>query len=360
MFVQAHHPNEAEWWVPDEGYWRALLEQGEFANGGGPAPDSESVWRSLRLDGHSDGQGLNPEAAQARDWATAQAAYESESTVELEVVGYNRGGLIVAWNSLRGFVPASQLLDFPPLLNEEARKAELARRVGQRLHLRVIEINRAVNRLILSQRAATEADRRRALLAELRPGDVRRGTVTHLCDFGAFIDLGGVEGLVHISEISWGRIGRPSDVLRVGQTVDVYVIDTDAEHGRIALSIKRLQPDPWQTVEQRYRVGQLVQGVITNVVSFGAFACVEPGLEGLIHISELAEGTFMHPRNVVEEGEVVTARVISIDAAKRRLALSLRRVNRDEAWAVDGGDEQRTTEGDRDSVYSSLALRPSS
>lgn len=346
MIVEAHHPNEAEWWMPDEGYWRALLQQGEFANGARPASESESVWRGLGVSGSAaDGRSRPPtqEELQARDWAAAQAAYEAEETIELEVVGYNRGGLIVAWNNLRGFVPASQLLDFPPFLNEEARKAELARRIGHRLSLRVIEIDRAANRLILSQRAATEADRRRAVLAELRAGDVRQGTVTHLCDFGAFVDLGGVEGLVHISEISWGRIGRPGDVLRIGQPVEVYVMDTNAEQGRIALSIKRLQPDPWQTVEERYHVGQLVQGVITNVVNFGAFACVEPGLEGLIHISELAEGAFMHPRNVVEEGEVVIARVLSIDAAKRRLALSLRAVGSEQRTA-DSNDRKRTTE----------------
>jgi small subunit ribosomal protein S1 len=348
VVVEADNPNQVEWSTPDEGYWRALLQQGEFANGARPEPESEPNGRSSGLSSATDGRSrpLTQEELQARDWAAAQAAFESEQTVELEVVGHNRGGLIVAWNNLRGFVPASQLLDFPPFLSEEARKAELARRIGQRLSLRVIELDRAANRLIASQRAATEADRRRTVLAELRPGDVRQGTVTHLCDFGAFVDLGGIEGLVHISEISWGRIGRPSDVLHVGEPVEVYVMDTDAEQGRIALSLKRLQPDPWKTVEERYQVGQLIQGTITNVVSFGAFACVEPGLEGLIHISELAEGTFMHPRNVVEEGEVVTALVLSIDAGKRRLALSLRQANGQ--WSVDSDQwsvpEQLTTD----------------
>lgn len=335
MFAEARQPDEAAS-APDEGYWRALLEQGEFASGTAPLLDGETLWRGLGLgsdptDGHA--RARTQEEAHARDWAAAQAAYQSGQSVELEVVGYNRGGLLVAWNSLRGFVPASQLLDFPPLLSEEARRLELSRRVGQRLSLRVIEINPTCNRLILSQRAASEADRRRMVLAELRPGQTRRGTVTHLCDFGAFVDLGGIEGLIHISEISWGRIGRPSDVLQIGQVVEAYVMDVDAEHGRVALSLKRLQPDPWQMVEQRYRVGQLVRGIITNVVNFGAFACIEPGLEGLIHISELAEGTFMHPRNVVAEGDVVTARVLGIDGKRRRLALSLRAVA-SEQWPV--------------------------
>jgi len=151
--------------------------------------------------------------------------------------------------------------------------------------------------------------------------------VTNLCDFGAFVDLGGVEGLIHISELSWGRVEHPRDVLRRGERVKVYVIDVQPEQGRIALSLKRLQPDPWATMAQRYRVRQIVEGVITNVVDFGAFARVEEGLEGLIHISELAEGNFLHPRNVVREGERV--RVLSVDGSSRRLSLSLRRLEGD-------------------------------
>jgi small subunit ribosomal protein S1 len=164
------------------------------------------------------------------------------------------------------------------------------------------------------------------LLAELCEGDIKRGRVTNLCSFGAFVDLGGIEGLIHVSEMSWGRVGHPSDVLRIGDEVEVYVINVNREEKKIGLSLKRLQPDPWATVEERYQVGQLVQGTITNVVSFGAFARIEEGVEGLIHISELAEGNFLHPRNVVKEGDVVTARILNIDSANHRLGLSLRRI----------------------------------
>lgn len=264
------------------------------------------------------------------DWEAAQRTHELDETIELPVVGYNRGGLIVEWGALRGFVPASQLVDFPAIADGPTRRSELAARVGQNLILRVIELDREQSRLILSERAAQVRPGTRAdILDKLRKGDAAQGRVTNLCDFGAFVDLGGVEGLIHISELSWGRVGHPRDVLNRGDVVRVYVMEVNREHGRVALSLKRLQPDPWETVEQRYYVGQVIEGVITNVVDFGAFARVEDGLEGLIHVSELAEGNFLHPRNVVREGERVRVRVLNIDGHSRRLGLSLRRLDTD-------------------------------
>jgi small subunit ribosomal protein S1 len=249
-----------------------------------------------------------------------------DSTIELRVIGHNRGGLLVAWNGLRGFVPASQLLEFPVMADERTRYDALARRIGASVRLRVIELDCAQNRLILSERAAqVEPGTRAYVLSTIKAGDVCQGEVTNLCDFGVFVDLGGLEGLIHISELSWGRVGHPSDVLRRGDTLDVYVMNVDPGQERVALSLKRLRPDPWQTVEERYEVGQVVEGVITNVVDFGAFACIEDGLEGLIHVSELAEGHFLHPRNVVREGDVIKARILNIDGRGRRLGLSLRR-----------------------------------
>lgn len=266
---------------------------------------------------------------QPSDWEEMRRIKGSDLSVELPVIGYNRGGLLVQWKSLRGFVPASQLVGFPASANhnDQARRSELAKYVDQQLTLRIIELDEAQNRLILSERAAqVEPGTRAAILDGLREGDVCQGTVTNVCDFGVFVDLGGVEGLIHISELSWGRVGHPGDVLKREQRVSVYVMDINKEQGRVALSLKRLQPDPWETVDQRYRVGQIVEGVITNVVDFGAFACVEEGLEGLVHISELAEGQFLHPRNVVREGDVVRARILNIDGPSRRLGLSLRDV----------------------------------
>ena len=257
-------------------------------------------------------------------------------SVRAGVIGYNRGGLLVEWSSLRGFVPASQLVSFPVVNDVQARRNELAARIGQKLSLRVIELDRVQNRLILSERAAQVRPGTRAtVLDKLQPGDICHGRVTNLCDFGAFVDLGGLEGLIHISELSWGRVGHPADMLARGDEIKVYVMEVNRDQGRVALSVKRLQPDPWETVEQRYRVGQMVEGVITNVVDFGAFACVEEGLEGLIHVSELAEGHFLHPRNVVQEGESVTARILNIDGRARRLGLSLRQSSPEVAVETD-------------------------
>jgi small subunit ribosomal protein S1 len=275
-------------------------------------------------------------------WEHAQRCLDTGEILELEATGYNRGGLLVEWDGLRGFVPASHLLEFSPYVDEELRLAELARRVGTRLQVKVIELDPREERFILSQRMTTdETERRAEFLEELAPGDVCQGHVTNLCSFGAFVDLGAVEGLIHISELSWGRVDHPSDVLDRGQLVDVYVLNVDPAEGRVGLSFKRMLPDPWETVEERYHSGQLVEGVVTNVVSFGAFMRIEEGLEGLIHVSELAEGSFLHPRNVVNEGEKVVALVLSLDSRRRRMALSLRQVQSEDEV---GGDGEMNTE----------------
>jgi small subunit ribosomal protein S1 len=229
----------------------------------------------------------------------------------------------VEWRSLRGFVPASQLVESSTPTGR--RSKTLVSYVGKTLQLRVIELSVEKNRLILSERAAqARPGERSSILNTLKSGDIVEGIITNLCDFGAFVDLGGLEGLVHISELSWGRVGHPEHMLERGQEIEAYVLEVDREAARIALSLKRMRPDPWKTVAERYTIGQIVEGVITNVVDFGAFACIEEGLEGLIHVSELAEGHFLHPRNVVNEGQRVKARILGIDGQARRLGLSLR------------------------------------
>lgn len=309
----------------DEGYWTALLEEGEHvSNGHTPSPNGNG-WNASGHDQPTTYDFGPSDYTNRHDWLIARDVYEKDKSVELTVRGYNQGGLLVSWNSLRGFVPASQLVDFPVDVDEYQRRGMLARYVSRTLNLRIIELEENMDRLILSERAAqAEPGQRAEVLETLEKGSICRGTVTNLCDFGAFVDLGGVEGLIHISELSWGRVGHPRDVLDSGQEVEVYIMAVDPEEGRIALSLKRLQPDPWETVGERYQVDQVVEGVITNVVDFGAFACIEDGLEGLIHISELAEGQFLHPRNVVAEGERVRARILNIDGPARRLGLSLR------------------------------------
>ena len=312
----------------DEGYWAALLREGEAVRGSPASGRKADIWNEINMAAVSPPfVGAQDGAESQHDWAIAKRVYEADDTVELEVTGLNRGGLLVSWNSLRGFVPASQLIDFPVDVDESIRQKSLAERVDKRLLLRVIELSDEQNRLILSERAAQAQPGQRAdILQQLKPGQTCEGVVTNLCNFGAFVDLGGIEGLIHISELSWGRIGHPRDVLSTGQEVGVYVMSVDGDQGRVALSLKRLQPDPWQLVESRYRVGQWVEGVITNVMDFGAFACIEEGLEGLIHVSELAEGQFLHPRNVVSEGDLVRARILNVDSQSRRLGLSLRDV----------------------------------
>jgi len=274
-------------------------------------------------------------ALQENDWRQATTLFDSGETFEETVAGSNKGGLIINIGHLRGFVPASQITSvrLPREGNDEEREAILQKLVGEKVRIKIIELDRRRNRLILSERAAVREWRqgqKERLLDELAEGMVRRGVVSSLCDFGAFVDLGGADGLVHLSELSWRRVGHPKQVLTVGQEVDVYVLSVDRDSRRIALSIKRLQKEPWSTVEERYQIGQLVTGKITKLTDFGAFARLDEDIEGLIHISELAENRINHPREVVQEGQELTLRVIRIDASKQRLGLSLRRVDDDQ------------------------------
>jgi len=313
--------------VFEEGYWQALLMEGEVAST--VPPEATQEWQAVATaprEHNSADVTKPPQLTPDEAWQTAQKALESNNVCNAQVVGYNRGGLLVDWQTLRGFVPASHVVGLSPFMDDEARRAEFARRIGWSLCVKVIEVDRTHGRLVFSERAtSSEESRREALWGDLCEGAVRRGCITNVCAFGAFVDLGGLEGLIHISEISWGRVNHPGDVLKTGDTVEVFVISVDRAAKRVALSLKRLRPDPWATVSERYQVGQLVKGTVTNVVNFGAFVRLEEGLEGLIHVSELAEGQFLHPRNVVGEGDAVVARVINIDGTQRRLALSLRR-----------------------------------
>lgn len=307
----------------NEGYWAALLNEGEYSGSAGEPSEIDNSEDDARDYGSSLGH-ERPLSNPADDWDEIEDIMRQDQTLELHVVGHNRGGLLVEWRSLRGFVPASQLVD-QSSQSARPQRLHLDDYLGQALLLRVIELDRSKSRLILSERAARAHSGARAeILRSLRANDTVEGIVTNLCEFGAFVDLGGVEGLIHISELSWGRVGHPEDVLKRDQHVRVFVLDVDPTQARIALSLKRLYPDPWLTVADRYKIGEIVEGKITNVVDFGAFACIEEGLEGLIHFSELAEGHFLHPRNVVSEGDHVRARILSIDGRSRRLGLSLR------------------------------------
>ncbi|MFC2015823.1 S1 RNA-binding domain-containing protein [Chloroflexota bacterium] len=268
-------------------------------------------------------------AEEEGDWLEAQRLHEANESFGSQVSGFNKGGLIVRLGKLRGFVPASQLSAGHQGSNKQEPEERWARLVGDDIRVKVIEINRKRKRLILSERAAMRhwRDAQKAkLLEELRVGEVRTGKVSSLSSFGAFIDLGGADGLVHLSELSWNRAVKLRDVLKVGQQVEVYVLNVDPERKRIALSLKRLEPEPWTTVESRYYVGQLIEGTITRLANFGAFALVGDEIEGLIHISELSSGRVNHPQEVVREGEKHVMRIIRIDPRRRRMGLSLKRV----------------------------------
>ena len=266
-------------------------------------------------------------ARQEKSWRRLQEIFEANEVIEAEVTNYNKGGLLVNLDGVRGFVPASQVTEIRGG-DEASKQADMARLIGTELPLKVIEINRHRNRLILSERQAVQERRdvmKERLIEELKEGEVRRGRVSSICDFGAFVDIGGADGLVHLSELSWSRVRHPSEVLKVGQEVDVHVLGINAQEKKIALSIKRTQAEPWSRVATKYEVGQLVRGTVTQLANFGAFARIEDGIEGLVHVSELVDDRVTHPKQVVSEGQELLLRIIRIDPQRRRMGLSLRR-----------------------------------
>ncbi len=282
-----------------------------------------------------------------RQWRVAEEQYRNNELLKARVIDYNKGGLIVDVSGIRGFVPISQILN---LKREEVAQggdnqetaAKLASMKDKELQLKIIEINRARNRLILSERLAAQEwrqRRREELLDELKPGEVRHGVVSNLANFGAFVDLGGADGLVHISQLAWSRVNHPSEVLKVGQEVEVQVLSVDKEKKKIALSIKRAEVDPWTTIASRYTPGQVVTGTITKIAPFGAFARIEDGIEGLIHSSELAPG--MDARANLHEGQELQLRILRIEPDRRRLGLSLR-----QADELDQGATEADTSSD--------------
>jgi len=274
-------------------------------------------------------------ARQEKSWRKLQEIYEANDVIEAEVTNYNKGGLLVNLDGVRGFVPASQVSEIRGG-DDASKQADMARLIGSSLPLKVIEINRHRNRLILSERQAVQERRdvmKERLIEELKEGEVRRGRVSSICDFGAFVDIGGADGLVHLSELSWSRVRHPSEILRIGQEVDVYVLGINSQEKKIALSIKRTQAEPWSQVAAKYEVGQLVRGTVTQLANFGAFARIEDGIEGLIHVSEITDERITHPKQVVKEGDELLLRIIRIDPQRRRMGLSLRR-------ALDTPDEE--------------------
>ncbi len=295
-----------------------------------------------------------------KDWDTAEELMQSQAIFDGVVESYNRGGVIVKLGQVRGFVPASQLVSGvqAAAAAEENAEDRWSSLYGQELKLKVIDIDRKRNRLILSERLAMREWRRKQkeqLLDSLKEGDVYDGVISSIADFGAFVDLGGADGLIHLSELSWNRVNHPSEVTKVGDKVKVQILSIDTERRRIGLSMRRLAPQPWEVVNNTYEVGQIVRGRITKLVNFGAFARIgDSGVEGLIHISELSDRRVTHPKEVVNEGEEFDLRIIRIDTDKRRLGLSLKQAMPAESeseldWQIAPSDAAGDTDGNADS-----------
>jgi small subunit ribosomal protein S1 len=264
-------------------------------------------------------------------WENVEKMLEGDSVYESSIVGFNKGGLIVMVGGLRGFVPSSQISAMRRSQSAgDTPEQRWQKMVGQPITVRIIEVDRERRRLILSERAASTESRqsiKERVIDELEVGKVYTGRVTSLSDFGAFVNINGADGLVHLSELSWDRVQHPREVLEVGQEVKVKVINIDREKKRIGLSMRALADDPWKSRVEKFTVGQLVEGVITRLTKFGAFARLEGDIEGLIHISEMADHRIEHPKEVLKEGETRTLRIVRIDTDQHRIGLSLRKVD---------------------------------
>ena len=280
-------------------------------------------------------------ALEELDWQKAEEYRASQEVYESIVAGYNKGGLIVRFGRVRGFVPQSQIsAERRGVLDGETPEERWGEMVNDPIAVKVMEVDRSRNRLILSERAAARVvreSRKENLITDLAVGEIRTGRVVSLVDFGVFIDIGGAEGLVHLTEMSWKHVNHPRELVKVGQEVKVEVISVDPDRKRIGLSMRKQEADPWDAVAINYNIGQLVQGTITKLTKFGAFARLTdaPEIEGLIHISELSDQRVNHPREVVKDGDTLTLRVVKMDIENRRLGLSLKRVNSAEYMDLD-------------------------
>jgi small subunit ribosomal protein S1 len=290
------------------------------------------------------------QARAEKDWDEAERLFKEKTVIESEVIGNNKGGLIVAFGHVRGFVPGSQLASVQ--YNSSNKADRWSQLTGKTLKLKIIEVDRSRNRLIFSERAAADEKRkeleeeRAKFLDSLSEGEVCKGRVTSLADFGAFVDIGGIDGLIHLSELSWTHVNHPSEILKVGDEIDVYILNIERDQQRVALSLKRLQPEPWSEVFEHYHIDQIVDSTITKLTNFGAFARIDNRIEGLIHISEISEQNIAHPRDVVSEGETVKVRIIHIDPERRRMGLSMKQVEDVENWSEYQEEREQTESED--------------
>lgn len=305
--------------VVDENWWASVLAE----------EDRYRVNQPVRSPGRSkagfDGKANASGAEVSLHWNRAKDLYLRDEIIKLNVTGCNRGGLLVEGDGLSGFVPFSHLLDVPEQVDTGERENCLSVYVGRTLDLKIIECMPEESRIVFSERAAQAGPGKRAeLFHSLHSGERVTGTVTNIADFGVFVDLGGVEGLIHISELSWGRVAHPSQIVELGQTVEAQVLELSPERCRVALSLKRLLPNPWTKIGTEYSVGQVLPAIVTSVLSYGAFARIDLGVEGLIHASEmpLAEGQTI--KDFLQKDQEVQVRILHVDASRQRIGFSMK------------------------------------
>lgn len=302
----------------DEGWWQSVLA--EEGRGEGRETGRGHARAGLRHEGRGrEANKITP------NWARVNELFSNDQVVSLLVTGTNRGGLLVEAEGLYGFVPFSHLVEIATQVEPMERAKVMENYVGRTLQLKVIECVPEDGRIVFSERAAQAGPGRRTeLFHSLRAGERVSGAVTNITDFGVFVDLGGVEGLIHISELSWGRVVHPSQIVKMGQTVEVEVLDLSPERCRVALSLKRLLPNPWVDISTELPIGQTIPAVITSVLSYGAFARLERGVEGLIHASEMPLTEGQSVKDLLHEGQEVQVRVMHVDAAHQRMGLSMK------------------------------------
>lgn len=302
-------PEEIEMPSQDDGWWASVLQEEETRS-------TTSAAKAQKAE-------VSPKPSP--DWERAMSIYRHDEIISLDVSGHNRGGLLVEGDGLNGFVPCSHLLDLPTQPEEEIREDCLAAYIGRSLRLKIIECVPNEGRMIFSERAArAEAGKRTVLFNTIQTGQRVSGEVTNVTEFGVFVDLGGVEGLIHISELSWGRVSHPSQICKLGQYVEVLVMEVAPERCRIALSLKRLTPNPWETAEEHYPINAVVPAVVTAQVPYGVFARLEEGLEGLIHASEIPLPPNATVKGTLTPGQEVQVRIIQVDASRQRIGLSMK------------------------------------
>ena len=294
--------------ILDEGWWASVLSDEEI----------------LEIKDSSPIVGIQP-LKNPINWEKIQELYNQDEIVQLRVQSYNRGGLLVEGDDLQGFVPVSHLLEIPPGLDDDQKQSILTAYIGSILSLKVIECEPSQERVVFSERAACAGQgKRKYLINSLKPGDTVKGPITNVTDFGVFVDLGGLEGLIHVSELSWGRVQHPGDIVEVGQEVTAQVLQISPENARVALSLKKLIPNPWDSLPKNHKPGDVVSATITGIERFGIFARLEEGVEGLIHISSMnLQPSYKSIPVQFIAGQEVIVRILQIDTEKRRLGLSL-------------------------------------